>query len=988
MSTESPFKFLDSYSKDDKEIFFGRDSEIEELYNKVFHGKTLFVYGDSGTGKSSLIQCGLANKFNDEDWLPINVRRGENINKSLITELEKTTLTEVKNVNGSFSKNLIKFAESIYLDYFKPIYFIFDQFEELYLLGDKKEWEEFIFGVKQLSQTDLAVHFIFVIRAEYLHFMTEFEEEIPGIFNNKLRIEKITTQRAIECIKGPCEVFGIEVESGFPENLIKKLSPTKSEIELTYLQVFLDRIYMEAKEKANGSQTIEFKNLILDEIGQIGDVLSDFLDIQIASSANPENTLTILKAFVTLEGTRKQLNQKEILESLEAFGSDISEAQSQDLIQGLVNKRILRDKDENERNELRHDSLALRIYEKITIRERELIEVRQFLEYGLAEYNRRGFLLNEHDLLYIEIHLEKLKLSGNLKKFVDESTKSVRKKRRTRKQIIGIITIIVILLITSVYGFFDSQMQRKAALLQKGFAEESAQEAEKQKLIAQQNEQLAVTSQQRAVASQKLAEENAGEASRQASIADASRIDAEEQKSQALLQRQIAIDLQVLAESNAEEALVQKNIADEERQNAERLRILSLAQSLGARSIQSRDTIVKSFMAAQAFQFVNQFGGDPLENEIFNGLYQSTKFLYGSKIDFIRGQVHEVKSLAIFQDQIVSVSSDGRVLMHSLGNLSNDSKRKEFDLNALAGFSNQFPGQINAALILDQNLIAGTEDGKIIVLDLLLQKVIKHSQVNESNDGIWKMTTDNSNSLFTISLLGNIQRWNIEGLINDEDLKGDLLYSPDSGSARLNSVETDKDGNLLFSEGSNFFTLKVDEKDKKVPVKSIKIESAKNISRITLDPTGSILAVGFEDGNIQLFDYREKELISSLPGHSTRVSDIAFNREGTLMASGSFDKTMKIWNLRDISKLPTVIDDFDSWIVSIIFSDDGSMIFTGEENGNIRYLSIVPGTYYSQLCTYLGRNMTPEEWAQIVGDEFHYSETCLITPPDNHSDKK
>jgi len=189
MSLESPFKFLDSYSKDDKEIFFGRDFEIEELYNKVFHGKTLFVYGDSGTGKSSLIQCGLANKFNDEDWLPINVRRGENINKSLINELEKTTLTKVKHVNGNFSENLIRYAESIYLDYFKPIFFIFDQFEELYLLGEKKEWEEFISGVKQLAETDLAVHFIFIIRAEYLHFMTEFEEDLPGIFNNKLRME-------------------------------------------------------------------------------------------------------------------------------------------------------------------------------------------------------------------------------------------------------------------------------------------------------------------------------------------------------------------------------------------------------------------------------------------------------------------------------------------------------------------------------------------------------------------------------------------------------------------------------------------------------------------------------------------------------------------------------------------------------------------------------------------------------------------------------
>ncbi|GAH63153.1 unnamed protein product [marine sediment metagenome] len=69
--SKSPFKFPDSYTKEDKDIFFGRDREIEELYQKVFESKILLVCGVSGTGKSSLIDCGLANKFEDSDWLPI-----------------------------------------------------------------------------------------------------------------------------------------------------------------------------------------------------------------------------------------------------------------------------------------------------------------------------------------------------------------------------------------------------------------------------------------------------------------------------------------------------------------------------------------------------------------------------------------------------------------------------------------------------------------------------------------------------------------------------------------------------------------------------------------------------------------------------------------------------------------------------------------------------------------------------------------------------
>ncbi len=89
----SPFKFLDSYTKYDKNIFFGREKEIEELYRKVFESKILLIYGISGTGKSSLIHCGLSNKFNDSDWLLINISRGKDINKSLQKKIQQAALS-------------------------------------------------------------------------------------------------------------------------------------------------------------------------------------------------------------------------------------------------------------------------------------------------------------------------------------------------------------------------------------------------------------------------------------------------------------------------------------------------------------------------------------------------------------------------------------------------------------------------------------------------------------------------------------------------------------------------------------------------------------------------------------------------------------------------------------------------------------------------------------------------------------------------------
>ena len=246
----SPFKFLDSYTRDDRDIFFGRDREIEEMYQKVFEGKILLVYGISGTGKTSLINCGLANKFEDSDWLPVTVRRGRNILESLVGELQKVSVTKLKQnsppgqgeypmTKGSWGEGVVKLLQSLYLDHFKPIYLIFDQFEELFIFGDREEREQFARVVKAVVDSVVQCRFIFSIREEYLAGVTEFELTITDFLDNRMRVEKMTRQHAVEVIEGPCKVHGIEVEEGFSEALLNKLNPESNEVELTYLQDML-----------------------------------------------------------------------------------------------------------------------------------------------------------------------------------------------------------------------------------------------------------------------------------------------------------------------------------------------------------------------------------------------------------------------------------------------------------------------------------------------------------------------------------------------------------------------------------------------------------------------------------------------------------------------------------------------------------------------------------------------------------------------------
>ncbi len=158
---KSPFKFLDSYTRDDREIFFGRDKEIDELYRRLFESRILLVYGETGTGKSSLINCGLINKLRVTDHLPIYIRRSENIIESLSAAIQ--VLLKEYNPHQLLTALMFKKAlREITDDIKKQIFFIFDQFEELFIFGTNEEIQSLMQVLKVLAESDLDIRFIFI----------------------------------------------------------------------------------------------------------------------------------------------------------------------------------------------------------------------------------------------------------------------------------------------------------------------------------------------------------------------------------------------------------------------------------------------------------------------------------------------------------------------------------------------------------------------------------------------------------------------------------------------------------------------------------------------------------------------------------------------------------------------------------------------------------------------------------------------------------
>lgn len=448
----SPFKFLDPFGPQDSKVFYGRSSEIDELYAQVFRTPLLLVYGLTGTGKTSLIDCGLRNRFDGTDWLPFYVRRKDDLNEAL-HEILRKALPDDK------PRDLTETVGYLYRYFLRPVYLIFDQFEELFILGSKEEQEAFKQNLKKLLEANLTCKIILIMREEYIGWLYDFEREIPSIFDFRLRVETMKRKNVEEVIQKSCSVFNIALET--PEKNIEQIydnvSEGKAVVQLPYLQVYLDTLYRNDLQRtypAGAPHSTEqpyppltFTSEEIEQCGHISGVLEQFLREKVSELQDsmaheypglPADAVkTILNSFVTEQGTKRPLpyqlidNQVQFLfppEVLQDFEVDFVH----DTVRTLEQNRILRDSGET--FELAHDTLAHKIHENRSEEEKRRAEVMARLLTALKEFQDSGTHLNAVQIARLEEWLPVLRLSQAEEDFITASREEVETQRRKERQ--------------------------------------------------------------------------------------------------------------------------------------------------------------------------------------------------------------------------------------------------------------------------------------------------------------------------------------------------------------------------------------------------------------------------------------------------------------------------------------------------------------------------------------------------------------------------
>ena len=296
-----PYPGLRSFTREETDLFFGRDGCIDRMVDKLGATKFLAVLGASGSGKSSLVKTGLVSALQmgllpkaGSRWLVAEFRPGDHPLRSLAAALVKAEGEPDAGGLVEATESFLRRGPRSIIEHWSGrahpegtnLLLIADQFEELFRYGDygsREEAEALVRLLIETANSDQSIYVVITMRSEFLGACGLIPKLAEQINNGLFLAPRMTREECREAIVGPANVCGIKISEELVTVLLNDLavlapwntgelpeqidSLIRRSDQLPLMQHVLNR--MCAKAAAGGTAPIE---LTLDHYRQCGGI--------------------------------------------------------------------------------------------------------------------------------------------------------------------------------------------------------------------------------------------------------------------------------------------------------------------------------------------------------------------------------------------------------------------------------------------------------------------------------------------------------------------------------------------------------------------------------------------------------------------------------------------------------------------------------------------------------------------------------------------
>lgn len=117
---------------------------------------------------------------------------------------------------------------------------------------------------------------------------------------------------------------------------------------------------------------------------------------------------------------------------------------------------------------------------------------------------------------------------------------------------------------------------------------------------------------------------------------------------------------------------------------------------------------------------------------------------------------------------------------------------------------------------------------------------------------------------------------------------------------------------------------------------------SEGVQSVAFSPGSDILASGSRDRRIILWDIHTFPKHRTLSGHNGTVTSVAFTPDGQFLVSGSTDGSIKLWQVSTGQEIFT-LNDAGPQVTSVAISPDGKYLVSGSSDGTVRVWSMMSG---------------------------------------------